>query len=172
MLELVGRTLAEGAGAPVPRAPGGPELFWLHVLPDTAIALSCFAIAATIAALARRLGDGRACRVSRAPLVAGAFAVTTALLYLADAWTPWWQAPAADVALRAAAAAAAVSAALSLPALLPRAAELAHAGRLLRERGVQLEAAQRELDAAVAGAKELETQLFANVSHELGPRSR
>jgi signal transduction histidine kinase len=168
MVELVGRTLAEGAGAVgIPRASGATELFWLHVLPDTAIAVSCFAIAATITTLARRLGDGRALPLSRAPLVAGAFVVTTALLYLADAWTPWWQAPAADVALRVAAAAAAVSAALSLPSLLPRASALARAGKLLHERGVQLAAAQRELDAAVARAKGLETQLFANVSHEL-----
>jgi signal transduction histidine kinase len=163
MIELIGSTLA-GGGASAPRASGAAELFWLHVLPDTAIALSCFAIAVTIATIAQRLGDGRP---RRAPLVAGAFVVTTALLYLVDAWTPWWRAPAADVALRVAAAAAAIGAALSLPALLPRVSELARAGQLLHERGIALQAAHRELDAAASRAKGQEVQLFANVSHEL-----
>jgi signal transduction histidine kinase len=61
----------------------------------------------------------------------------------------------------------AVLAAVGLRRILPRASALSRATALAHERGVALEAAHRELDAAVAKAKGLETQLFANVSHEL-----
>ncbi len=54
-----------------------------------------------------------------------------------------------------------------MPALLPRAAALGRAAQVAHERGQQLLSAHRELDAAVARAKELETQLFASVGHEL-----
>ena len=103
-----------------------------------------------------------------APFVCAAcFVVLDAGLHFVDAGSPWVATPLAADVIRAALAASAVMAAALLPGLLPRAAALGRAARLAQERGRELEAAHRDLDAAVARAKDLETQLFASVGHEL-----
>ncbi len=135
-----------------------------RVAASAVIALSCFAIAATLTTLSGKLKALGAARIS---LYLGAFFALTGALCLCDACAPWFSAPLAGDVLRAAAATALLPAAIALPGLLPRAAALVRAARLAQERGRKLEAAHRDLDAAVARAKELETQLFANVGHEL-----
>ena len=135
-----------------------------RVVASAVAALSCLAIAATLATLSGKLKALGAARIS---LYFGAFFALTGALCLCDACGPWFSAPLAGDVLRAAAATALLPAAIALPGLLPRAAALARAARLAQERGRKLEAAHRDLDAAVARAKELETQLFANVGHEL-----
>jgi signal transduction histidine kinase len=143
-----------------------------RALADGAIALSSLAIAGTLAALASRLRAPRAAfpgpRRSQAPLLcAVAFLGLNALAHLLDAGAPWLSAPLLGDLLRAALATSAVVVAALLPRLAPRAAALGRAAQLAQERGLALEAAHRELDAAVARAKDLESQLFASVSHEL-----
>ena len=131
---------------------------------ELVIALSCFSIAATLAAIARRIDPIRA---AKAPRYACAFFALTAVFHLVEAAIPWLPAPLLAEVLRAGSAAAIVTVAILLPGLVPRAAALGRASQIAHERGQKLEAAHRALDAAVAKTKQLETQLFANVSHEL-----
>jgi signal transduction histidine kinase len=172
MFEVLGpSTLAsiDDASLGAVRLGAGPAL--ARALADFATALSCAAIAGTLAVLSRKARTPAAAKVALAGVVFLAF---SAAFYLVDAVSPWMPLEHTSDLLRTAAAAASVAAAFVAPAILPRVTALVRGARLAYDRGRELEAnrkehevTRRELAAAVARARELETQLVANVSHEL-----
>ena len=145
---------------------GSAPLFWLHVLPDTAIAVSCFACGHPRGARAEARGRphrprepgaarrGRVRRHDRAALPGGRVDAVVA---------------GAHGGRRAARGGGGRGGQRRAepPVAPPARGGAGPRAKLAHVRGLKLEAAHRELDAAVAGAKGRETQLFASVSHEL-----
>ena len=144
-----------------------PGLVWLQVLSNGAIALAYIAIFATLVYLLRRISG---IPFQRMYLAFAVFIVSCGFTHVFDIIVIWDPAYWLDGSMRAVTAVASLGTAVLLPPLVPKAVALAEAARLSQERGVQLEAANREMAVLLEKTKELEqlkTQFFANVSHEL-----
>jgi len=144
-----------------------PGLVWLQVLSNGVIALAYISIFATLVYLVRRISG---MPFQRMYLAFAVFIVSCGFTHIFDIIVIWDPAYWLDGSMRAVTAIASLGTAVLLPPLVPKAVALAEAARLSHERGVQLEAANREMAVLLEKTKELEqlkTQFFANVSHEL-----
>jgi signal transduction histidine kinase len=144
-----------------------PGILWTQVLSNAAIGLAYMAIAATLFNLVRRVRD---IPFQWMYLAFGVFIVTCGITHFFDIVVIWEPSYWIDGAIRTVTAIASVATAFLLPPLVPKAVALADTARLAHERGISLEAANRELAEVLARTRELEnlkTQFFANVSHEL-----
>jgi signal transduction histidine kinase len=145
-----------------------PALVWLQVAANGIIAVSYVAISATLALLVYRTRDEIPFRMMY--LAFGAFIVLCGVTHLLDIYVIWRPAYWIDGSVRAVTALMSAGTALLLPPLVPAARTLARGGKALRERGIELETAVRDLETMYQKTKELEqlkSQFFANVSHEL-----
>ena len=144
-----------------------PGLVWLEVLSNGAIALAYIAIFSTLVYLTRRISG---IPFQRMYLAFAVFIVSCGFTHIFDIIVIWDPAYWLDGSMRAVTAVASLGTAVLLPPLVPKAVALAEAARLGHERGIQLEAANREMAVLLGKTQELEqlkTQFFANVSHEL-----
>jgi signal transduction histidine kinase len=144
-----------------------PGLVWLQVLSNGSIALAYISIFATLVYLVRRISG---MPFQRMYLAFAVFIVSCGFTHIFDIIVIWDPAYWLDGSMRAVTAIASLGTAVLLPPLVPKAVALAEAARLSHERGVQLEAANRDMAVLLEKTKELEqlkTQFFANVSHEL-----
>jgi signal transduction histidine kinase len=144
-----------------------PGLVWLQVLSNGSIALAYISIFATLVYLVRRISG---MPFQRMYLAFAVFIVSCGFTHVFDIIVIWDPAYWLDGSMRAVTAVASLGTAVLLPPLVPKAVGLAEAARLSHERGVQLEAANRDMAVLLEKTKELEqlkTQFFANVSHEL-----
>lgn len=158
-----------------------PELLWLHVISDSVVALSYFAIPPTLLWLvlrARRELAGEAGRplgLRGIPyesmfLAFGVFIVACGVTHLIAVYTVWTPAYWLSGSAKAITAVASLATAVALPPLVPKALELIRGARDAERNRLSLEEAHRELRAVHLRLREtdrLRTELFANVSHEL-----
>jgi signal transduction histidine kinase len=144
-----------------------PGMLWLQVVTNGLIGLAYLAISITLVALVRK---GDYLPFKRTAVAFGTFIVACGLTHFSDIYVIWNPAYWLDGSIRAVTALASVGTAVLLPPLVPRAIALARGARAASERGLELEAAVRELGRLYEKTKEvdeLKTQFFANVSHEL-----
>ena len=144
-----------------------PGMVWLQVLSNAAIGLAYVSISATLHYIVRRIED---VPFRWMYLAFGVFIVTCGATHLLDVATVWHPVYWLDGGVRAVTAVASVGTAVLLFPLVPKAVALAGAAQVAHRRGLELEAAYRDLAAAHQKTKELEdakTQFFANASHEL-----
>ena len=145
-----------------------PAMVWLQVLSNGIIALAYVAISATLALLVHRLRDDIPFRGMY--LAFGAFIVLCGITHVFDVYVIWSPVYWLDGTIRAATAIVSAGTAILLPTLLPHARTLARGARTVRERGIALETAVRDLETMYQKTRELDelrSQFFANVSHEL-----
>jgi signal transduction histidine kinase len=156
-----------------------PELLWLHVLSDTVVALSYFAIPPTLLYLVVRArrelrGDGslgfKGLPYDWVFVAFGIFIVAcgaTHVFAVVTVWTPlYWISGSA----KAVTAVASLLTAVALPPLVPRALDLIRAARdneRDRRELVRAHLELNELNAHLRDLDRLKSQQFANVSHEL-----
>jgi PAS domain S-box-containing protein len=145
-----------------------PATMWLNAGSDVVIGLSYFLISGTLAFLVHRAKQE--IPFSWMFLAFGVFIVACGMTHLMEVWTLWdpryWLAGEIKVVTSV----ASVATALALPPLVPRVLNMVKDARLSRERKLQLEAANAELNRLNARLQELDemkTRFFANVSHEL-----
>lgn len=144
-----------------------PGMVWLQVLSNAAIGLSYISISCTLHYLVRHVKD---VPFSWMYLAFGVFIITCGATHLLDVATVWHPVYWLDGGVRAVTAVASVGTAILLVPLVPKAIALAGAAQVAHARGLELEAAYRDLRLAHEKTKELEdakTRLYANVSHEL-----
>jgi signal transduction histidine kinase len=144
-----------------------PALLWLQVLTNLGIGLAYLAIFLTLVYLVYRIQD---IPFQWMYVAFAVFIVTCGITHFFDVYVIWTPAYWTDGAVRLVTALASVGTAVLLPPLVPKAVALADAAKVSHERGIQLEAANRELGVLLEKTQELEqlkTQFFANISHEL-----
>src|SRR5262245_34585414 len=145
-----------------------PGLLWLQVLSNGLIGLSYVAISSTLAYLVYRLRDDIPFRMMY--LAFGAFIVLCGVTHFFDVYVIWKPAYWIDGTVRGITAIVSAGTALLLPPLIPHAIVLARGAKSVRDRGIELETAVKDLATMYQKTKELEelkSQFFANVSHEL-----
>jgi len=169
MWELLERTFGEGFMPHGHCYLWSPAMVWLQVTSNLFIGLAYAAISATLYAIVRRVRD---VPFSFMYLAFGAFILSCGLTHFFDVATVWHPIYWADGAVRAVTAVASVGTAILLVPLVPKAVALAEAARLSHERGVKLEAAFKELEAAHARAKEMERMIAEEVTAQTGAIER
>jgi signal transduction histidine kinase len=142
-------------------------MVWLQVSSNALIGSAYVSISATLYFIVRRIRD---IPFQWMYLAFGLFIITCGMTHFMDVVTIWWPYYWIDGSIRALTAFASLGTAIMLVPLVPKAISLAAAARVAHERGIQLEAANRDLGRLYERSKELErlkTEVFANVSHEL-----
>jgi signal transduction histidine kinase len=145
-----------------------PGLVWLHVLSNTAIALSYFSIPATLMYFIARRKDVPFQWVF---VLFGAFIIACGMGHVMDIWTVWHPTYWLSGTVKALTAVVSVYTAIELIPLVPKALALPSPA--------QLEAANRELEQALADLRQTQAQLIqtekmsslgqlvAGVAHEI-----
>jgi PAS domain S-box-containing protein len=122
-----------------------PAMVWAQVISNLFIGFAYASIAATLAALVRRIRDIPFAWVY---VAFGVFILSCGLTHWFDVATVWHPIYWADAAVRALTAIASVATALLIVPMVPRAVALAETARVSEERKRKLEAALAELEAA------------------------
>ena len=144
-----------------------PGLVWLEVSANAVIALSYFAISATLAWLVTRIRD---LPFKAAYLAFGFFIVACGVTHAFDILTVWKPFYWLDGAARAVTAVASLGTAVMLPTLVPRVVDLARGVRAAQAEGLRLETAVADLGARYEKSRRLErlqSRFFANASVDL-----
>jgi PAS domain S-box-containing protein len=128
-----------------------PGLVWLQVITNALIGSAYFVISAVLWYLVRRIED---VPFRWMYLCFGVFIVTCGMTHYFDVLTIWRPVYWIDGGVRAITAVASVGTALLLFPLIPKAIALGGAARVAHERGLQLEALNRELAVLYARTRE------------------
>jgi signal transduction histidine kinase len=157
-----------------------PELLWLHVVSDSLVALSYFAIPPTLLFLVVRARrelsrEGAAQGMRGLPydwifVAFGVFIVACGATHFIGVITVWKPIYWVSGSAKGVTAMASLVTAIALPPLVPRALDLVRAARDNERHRLELEEAHAELRDLYAQLREvnrLRSEQFANVSHEL-----
>lgn len=148
--------------------PQGASLDWdrlaiaLHLITDVLIGLAYVAISITLIVLARRAG--KSIPFLWAFVAFGIFIIACGLTHFMAAITLWEPVYWLAGSVKYVTALASVGTALVIPPLVPRVVAIARDARLSHERKLQLEASNRELEAALDEAQRTRTVLQSTLS--------
>jgi PAS domain S-box-containing protein len=141
------------------------EMVWAQVSTNLLIGLAYASIATTLVSLVRQI---RNIPFAWVYLAFGTFILSCGLTHFFDIITVWHPIYWADAGVRAVTASASVATAILIVPQVPKAVKLAEAARVSIDRGLQLEAAHRELEKAhqSLAEREREARLRASTSEE------
>ncbi|MGE5683094.1 MAG: sensor histidine kinase [Bacillota bacterium] len=134
-----------------------PDLVWLHVISDTTIGLSYWAITGTIGYLIYK--TRREMPFVKMFLAFGMFIITCGTTHLMDVVTLWNAVYWLSGGIKLITAVASVATAIALPPIIPRIVRIIKDASLAEERKYQLEIKNNELQEEIAERKKAEAEI-------------